>query len=192
MCCRYSNIRGLQSATRQTILVNRSLPKFRVRSTTTICLLPPANEVWRKVIFSVTCVKNSVHRRGGSPSVQTHTPWKQTPPGSIPPPEADTPRRRNLPLEADQPPARKQIPLGNRHPPESRYPPEANHPPPVHVGRYGMELERNLVAWCCCRVLSLCVKSNIGSHATQYRWYKKSVSLLPSANGHSVSGLLCA
>ena len=25
-------------------------------------LLPPANEVWGKVIFSVACVKNSVHR----------------------------------------------------------------------------------------------------------------------------------
>ena len=143
MCCRYSNIRGLQSATRQTILVNRSLPKFRVRSTTTICLLPPANEVWGKVIFSVACVKNSVHRGGGSASVQTHTPWKQRPPGSIPPPEADTPRSRHLPLEADHPPPesrsprkqtpppppRKQIPPGSRPP----LPP----PPTVHVGRYG-------------------------------------------------------
>ena len=27
--------------------------------------LPPANEVWGKVIFSVACVKNSVHRGGG-------------------------------------------------------------------------------------------------------------------------------
>ena len=27
-------------------------------------LLPPANEVWGKVIFSETCVKNSVHRGG--------------------------------------------------------------------------------------------------------------------------------
>ena len=26
--------------------------------------LPPANEVWGKVIFSVACVKNSVHREG--------------------------------------------------------------------------------------------------------------------------------
>ena len=28
-------------------------------------LLPPANEVWGKVIFSVACVKNSVHSGGG-------------------------------------------------------------------------------------------------------------------------------
>ena len=27
-------------------------------------LLPPANEVWGKVIFSQACVKNSVHRGG--------------------------------------------------------------------------------------------------------------------------------
>ena len=27
-------------------------------------LLPPANEVWGKVIFSQACVKNSVHREG--------------------------------------------------------------------------------------------------------------------------------
>ena len=27
-------------------------------------LLPPANEVWGKIIFSEACVKNSVHRRG--------------------------------------------------------------------------------------------------------------------------------
>ena len=30
--------------------------------------LPPANEVWGKVIFSVTCVKNSVERGGGIPA----------------------------------------------------------------------------------------------------------------------------
>ena len=30
-------------------------------------LLPPINEVWGKVIFSVACVKNSVHRGGGLP-----------------------------------------------------------------------------------------------------------------------------
>ena len=28
-------------------------------------LLPPANEVWGKVIFSEACVKNSIHRGGG-------------------------------------------------------------------------------------------------------------------------------
>ena len=29
-----------------------------------VILLPPANEVWGKVIFSETCVKNSVHKGG--------------------------------------------------------------------------------------------------------------------------------
>ena len=29
-----------------------------------LALLPPANEVWGKVIFSQACVKNSVHRGG--------------------------------------------------------------------------------------------------------------------------------
>ena len=33
-------------------------------------LLPPINEVWGKVIFSVACVKNSVHGGGGSASEQ--------------------------------------------------------------------------------------------------------------------------
>ena len=28
-------------------------------------LLPPANEVWGKVLFSEACVKNSVNRGGG-------------------------------------------------------------------------------------------------------------------------------
>ena len=37
-----------------------------------VCLLqpnflPPANEVWGKVIFSEACVKNSVHGEGGWP-----------------------------------------------------------------------------------------------------------------------------
>ena len=44
-------------------------------------LLPPANEVWGKVIFSVACVKNSVHR-GGSASVHAGIPHT---PGADPP-----------------------------------------------------------------------------------------------------------
>ena len=47
-------------------------------------LLPPANEVWGKVIFSEACVKNSVHRggEGGVPD-QVHPPGpgRYTPPG---------------------------------------------------------------------------------------------------------------
>ena len=83
---------------------------------TAIILLPPANEVWGKVIFSVACVKNSVHRGvclsacydtppGADPSgadtpQSRHPLLEQTPPGADPlgagipweqtPPEADT------------------------------------------------------------------------------------------------------
>ena len=51
--------------------------------------LPPANKVWGKVIFSVACVKNSVHRRGTSSGTPprgryTQPPWAGTP-GQVPP-----------------------------------------------------------------------------------------------------------
>ena len=68
--------------------------------------LPPANEVWGMVIFSVACVKNSVHGggapgqvrppgrytpRAGTPPGQVHPlgrypPWAGTPPGQLHPP----------------------------------------------------------------------------------------------------------
>ena len=44
--------------------------------------LPPANEVWGKVIFSVTCVKNTVHGGGGGgclPHLGYHPPPEQSP-----------------------------------------------------------------------------------------------------------------
>ena len=47
--------------------------------------LPPANEVWGKVIFSAACVKNSVHSGEGVPG-QVHPPWTGTPPQSGTPP----------------------------------------------------------------------------------------------------------
>ena len=46
-------------------------------------LLPPANEVWGKVMFSETSVCHSVHRGGGG--LPTHPPPMQTPLGSPPP-----------------------------------------------------------------------------------------------------------
>ena len=46
--------------------------------------LPPANEVWGKVIFSVASVKNSVHREGGSASVHARIPLPADPPESRP------------------------------------------------------------------------------------------------------------
>ena len=52
--------------------------------------LPPANEVWCKVIFSVACVKNSVHGRGntwaGTPPPGRYIPPRQVPPWAGTPP----------------------------------------------------------------------------------------------------------
>ena len=59
-----------------------------------IVFLPPANEVWGKVIFSVACVKNSVHSGG--------VPGQVLPPGQVPPlgrysPRTGTPLGRYTP-----------------------------------------------------------------------------------------------
>ena len=57
-----------------------------------VYLLPPAIEVWGKVIFSVACVKNSVHGRGGLPQCMLgYHPPGQTAPQEQNPPRADTP-----------------------------------------------------------------------------------------------------
>ena len=57
--------------------------------TTCAILLPPANEVWGKVIFLVACVKNSVHggstwagtpTQAGTPLAGTSPLWPGTPP----------------------------------------------------------------------------------------------------------------
>ena len=75
-------------------------------------------------VFSVTCVKNSVHGGGGAlPQCMLgyHTP---------PPSGADTPSR------ADTPPS----PRRSRHPlPLSRHPPPGTPLCAVHAGRYGQQ-----------------------------------------------------
>ena len=77
-----------------------------------LTLLPPANEVWSKVIFSVACVKNSVHR-GRSALVHA---------GICPPPkQGRTP-----------PPAR-------RHSPGKETPCQFRSPCAVHARRYGQQ-----------------------------------------------------
>ena len=59
-----------------TCCLNSSVPVRVARSSSSLdqcwftyshwsTLLPPANEVWGKVIISVVCVKNSVHKGGG-------------------------------------------------------------------------------------------------------------------------------
>ena len=67
-------------------------PTKRDRTVQIIISLPPANEVWGKVIFSVACVKNSVHRGWGLPQGMLRYPLEQAPPS-------------------------KNNPLGTRHPP---------------------------------------------------------------------------
>ena len=57
-------------------------------------LLPPTNEVWGKVIFSVACVKNSVDR--GAASVPAGIP--------PPPPARQTPLARQTPSGKADPP----------------------------------------------------------------------------------------
>ena len=59
-------------------------------------LLPPANEVWGKVIFSQACVIPSVHEGRGVRRESAHPPVGQNPPGCSPP--------RQTTLDADPPP----------------------------------------------------------------------------------------
>ena len=70
--------------------------------------LPPANEVWGKVIFSESCVKNSVHRGGVCLSACWDTPLgagtppgsRQHPPPGADPPGAEAPRSRTPPVQS--------------------------------------------------------------------------------------------
>ena len=87
--------------------------------------LPPANEVWGKVIFLHLFV--ILFTRG-----YLTPPWEQTPPGTrytpqdqVHPPDQVHPRGPGTPPRADTP--RDQV-----HPPRSRHPPGAEH-----AGRYG-------------------------------------------------------
>ena len=76
-----------------------SATESRLRTRATV-FLPPANEVWGKVIFSEACVKNSVHGRVLPQCMLGYTtsPWEQPPP-----PQEQAPQ--------------EQAPPGNRHPP---------------------------------------------------------------------------
>ena len=76
-------------------------------------LLPPANEVWGKVIFSEACVKNSV-QGGGSASVHAGIPHPPSRPGGTPLAPGTTPLQT------------RQAPPGTRHPPDQA----GRHPPP--------------------------------------------------------------
>ena len=93
---------------------------------------------WGKVIFSVACVKNSVHRGGtwaGTPRTGTsplhrypqgrYTPLGRYTPGQVHPPCTGTPRAGTPPL-AGTPPGRyippAQVPPGQVHPPWQVHP----------------------------------------------------------------------
>ena len=84
-------------------------------------LLPPANEVWGKVIFSVACVKNSVH--GG---VCLSACWDATPPLEQTRPWSRHPLTSH-PLDQEQ------------TPPQSRLPQDQAPPCAVHAGRCGQQ-----------------------------------------------------
>ena len=66
--------------------------------------LPPANEVWGKVIFSEACVKNSVHK-GRSASVHVWIP-------PLPPPGISHPPGAGTPWDQAPPPSQEQAPPG--------------------------------------------------------------------------------
>ena len=99
------------------VLVSRDMPFCIVRyilywypETCCFLLLPPANEVWGKVIFSEACVKKSVH--GGvclsacwdtTPRPGTHTPQDQAPPGPDTPGDQASPRDHASPRDQAPP-----------------------------------------------------------------------------------------
>ena len=114
-------------------------------------LLPPANEVWGKVIFLHLFV---ILFTGGEVPDQVHPrdqvhPPEQTPPGSRPlrdqvhPLGADTPPGPGTPLEQapplqDQVHPPDQVPPRHQVHPQSRHPPWPGTPPAAeHAGRYG-------------------------------------------------------
>ena len=97
--------------------------------------LPPANEVWGKVIF-FTPVCHSVHRGGeyltrypprpGTPPDQVHPLGPGTPPNQVHHP----PGTRYIPLGPSTPPLGPGTPPGTRYTPQTRYTPlDQVHPP---------------------------------------------------------------
>ena len=104
----------------------------------TLKFLPPANEVWGKVMFLPAATKlgqgnvftgvcDSVNREGGLPQCMLgyHSPWEQTPPpGSrhthtprtrLPPWEQTHPLRDQTPLGADTPWSRPSLSTSGRY-----------------------------------------------------------------------------
>ena len=122
--------------------------------------LPPANEVWGKIIFSVVCVKNSVNRgiclsACWDTILREQTSQEQTPPRADSPPE-QPPGSRYPP---DQVPRGPGTPGADICPgadtPRTRHP-QSRHPPPaqcmlgdtVNKQAVCILLEYNLVPKC--------------------------------------------
>ena len=85
-------------------------------------LLPPANEVWGKVIFLHLPV--ILFTRGEYPPRPGTPPWtRYTPLDQVPPPRPGTPPN--------------QVPPWTRYPPDQVHPPRAGTPPTP--GRYGQQ-----------------------------------------------------
>ena len=84
---------------------------------------------WGKVIFSVACVKNSVHREGGLPSCML----------GYKPPGAD-PLGADTSQEQTHPPGRRHLHPLEETPPRADTPQGAESPPgAVQAGRYGQQ-----------------------------------------------------
>ena len=93
--------------------------------------LPPANEVWGKVICLQVCV---------CPQGEYLTRY---PPGPGTPPRADTPR------EEQTPPSQHQTPPPTRYTPRSRHPPWSTPPTRTeHAGRYGQRAAASILLEC--------------------------------------------
>ena len=117
-------------------------------------LLPPANEVWGKVIFlhlfvilfTGGGVPDQVHPRtrytpwdqvpplapGTSPSDQVHPPGPVTSPRPGTPPGPGTPPQTRYTLQTRYPPDQVHPPRPGT-PPQTRYPPDQVHPTPDQV-----------------------------------------------------------
>ena len=114
-CNTYMHIPIKISVTFSNCIVSETLNLISGVNEKTDTFLPPANEVWGKVIFSEACVKNSVHR-GDLPQCML---------GYHHPPGADIPRPGNPGADTPQ-----QTPPGAEPPSSSPLPPGADPPRP--------------------------------------------------------------
>ena len=99
-------------------------------------LLPPANEVWGKVIFLVACVKNPVYR---GEYLDRYPPGRYTPGQVHPPGQVHHPSGRYTPRQVHPHPWAGTLPLGRYTPPGQVHPRAGTPPGAVYTGRYGQQ-----------------------------------------------------